>query len=68
MRGRQSAPRPFGVKCKKLLPESQVLEDEIFAGTDGGDNPADEVSEQCNHGENRNRTAAESLVAKSLIL
>jgi hypothetical protein len=55
MRGRQSAPRALGVECQELLSESHVLENEVLTGKECGDDPADELSEQCNHGKNRNR-------------
>lgn len=56
------------MECQELLPEGQVFEDEVVGRTERGDHPADEVSEQYNHGKNRNRKAPQSLVSKSLIL
>ena len=56
------------MQSQELLSEGQVLEDEVLAETECGDNPAEEVSEQYNHGKNRNRTGRRSLVAKSLIV
>ena len=52
------------MQCQELLPKGQVFENEVFAATGGGDNSADEVSDQYNHGKNRNR----SRILKLLIL
>jgi hypothetical protein len=40
-----------------LLAEGQVFEDEILSRTEGTDNPADEVSEPRDHGQDRIETS-----------
>ena len=50
------------MQCQELLPEGQVFDDEVFAATECGNNPADEVSKQFNHGKNRNRSRVPQVV------
>src|ERR1700757_5306524 len=56
----QSAESPARSPCaqsQELLAEGQVFEDEILSRTEGTDNPADEVSEPRDHGQNRIETS-----------
>jgi len=50
MNDRQATTRPFGVQRQQLLAESKVLEDEILARAEDGNNPADKVPEKGDHG------------------
>ena len=40
------------MESQQLLPQCQVLQHEVFAGSKCADEPADEVPEQQNHGKN----------------
>src|SRR5207302_9771007 len=44
-------------QSQELLAEGQVFEDEILSRTEGTNNPADEVSEPRDHGQNRIETS-----------
>jgi len=47
--------------------ESQVFEDEVLAGAESADHPADEMPERRDHGKNLIETMRIWLSAKSLI-
>jgi hypothetical protein len=64
----QSTARSFGVESQQLPTESQVFEDEVLAGTESADYPAEEMSERHDHGENLSEKDRIKLCAKSLIL
>lgn len=51
--------RSFGVQSYQLLTEGQVFEDEVPAGTQSTNNPAEEMSEQHDHGQNLTLTCGE---------
>jgi hypothetical protein len=51
-----------------LLAESQIFEDEALSGTKSRDNPAEEMPEWCDHGENLTGILCIDLIAKALIL
>jgi hypothetical protein len=55
-----------------LLTESEILKDEVLSGTEGTDNPSQEMSERHdygqNHGQNLIETRRIKLVSKSFIL
>ena len=56
----QSTESPARSPCaqsQELLAEGQVFEDEILSRTEGTNNPADEVSEPRDHGQNRIETS-----------
>ena len=40
------------MKDKQLLPEGEIFEDEILAGTEDADQPTQQMREPYNHGEN----------------
>src|SRR5438034_1085537 len=65
---RQAATRSFGVKHQQLLTESQVFKDEILAGAENANDPADQVPEGGDHGRKSYRIAAQRVVSKSFIL
>ena len=50
-----------------MLTESQIFEDEALSGTKSRDNPAEEMPQRCDHGENLTRTLRIDLIAKALI-
>jgi hypothetical protein len=52
VQGSQSMARSFGVESQQLPTESQVFEDEVLAGTESADYPAEEMSERLDHGKN----------------
>ncbi len=52
MRTGASSARPLGVKSKQLLTQGKVFENEILAGTQRTDNPAEEVPEPDDHAKN----------------
>jgi len=49
------------------LTEGEVFKDEILAGTEGTDYPAEEVPEPHDHGKNLNETSPAELIPMSLI-
>ena len=51
-----------------MLTEGEVFQDEILAGTERTDDPANQVSEPHDHGKNLTETYLLRLTAKSLIL
>jgi hypothetical protein len=51
-----------------LLTESQVFENEVFAGTESGGHPAEEMPERHDHDKNLIGTVGIETFAKSLIL
>ena len=56
------------MESQQLLTQSEVLKDEILAGTERRDHPAEEVPEPHDHGKNLNETSPAELIPKSLIL
>jgi hypothetical protein len=56
------------VQSQQLPTESQVLEDEVFAGTENADQPTEEMSERHDHGKNCSGKIRIELCAKSFIL
>ena len=52
---------------QQLPTESQVFEDEVLAGTESADYPAEEMSERHDHGKNFNGKDRIKLCAKSFI-
>jgi hypothetical protein len=67
VQGSQSMARSFGVESQQLPTESQVFEDEILAGTESADYPAEEMSERHDHGKNFSEKERIKLCAKSFI-
>src|SRR5207245_5104638 len=62
----QSTESPARSPCaqsQELLAEGQVFEDEILSRTEGTNNPADEVSETRDHGQNRLETSLHQQLA-----
>lgn len=53
---------------KQLLPEGEIFEDEILAGTEDADQPTQQMREPYNHGENHIELLPVEPVAKSLDL
>ena len=49
--------RSSGVHSEKLLTQSEILEDEILARTEGTNNPAEHVPEPQNHDKNFSETS-----------
>ena len=47
----------MGVEDEKLLTQSEILEDEILARTEGTNNPAEHVPEPQNHDKNLSETS-----------
>ena len=67
----QSTESPARSPCaqsQELLAEGKVFEDEILSRTEGTDNPADEVSEPPDHGQDRIETIPPQTVGNSFIL
>ena len=52
LRGSEPAARSLAVESEKLLTQSEILEDEILARTEGTHNPAEHVPEPQNHDKN----------------
>ena len=52
VQGSQSTPSLLRVQSQQLPTDSQVLEDEVFTGTESADQPAEEMSERHDHGKN----------------
>jgi hypothetical protein len=55
------------MQSQQLLTESQVFEDEVLAGTESADYPAEEMSERHDHGKNFSGKDRIKLCAKSFI-
>jgi len=55
------------VQSQQLPTESQVFEDEVLAGTESADYPAEEMSERHDHGKNFSGKDRIKLCAKSFI-
>ena len=53
---------------KQLLPEGEIFEDEILAGTEDADQPTQQMPEPHTHGENHIEQLPVEPVAKSLDL
>lgn len=53
---------------QELLAESQIFEDEVLTGTEGTDNPTDEVPEARDHGSNIIEILRDKLFSKPFIL
>jgi hypothetical protein len=64
----QSAARSLGVQSQQLLMKSQVFKDEVLAGTESADQPAEEMSERRDHSRNDIGKVRIELCAKSFIL
>jgi hypothetical protein len=56
------------VKSEQLLTQGKIFEDEILAGPECINNPAEEVPEPYDHAQNLTGTLSIELGAKSLIL
>jgi hypothetical protein len=56
------------VKSEQLLPQGKIFEDDILAGPECTNNPAEEVPEPYDHAQNLTGTLPIELAAKSLIL
>ena len=57
LRGSESGARSLGVENEKLLTQSEVLQDEILARTEGTNNPSEHVPEPQNHDKNLSETS-----------
>jgi hypothetical protein len=55
------------MQSQQLATESQVFEDEVLAGTESADYPAEEMSERHDHGKNFSGKDRIKLCANSLI-
>src|ERR1022692_2758304 len=64
----ESPARALGVKSQQLLTQGKIFEDEILAGPECTNNPAEEVPEPYDHAQNLTGTLSIELGAKSLIL
>src|ERR1035437_8748271 len=64
----ESPARALGVKSEQLLTQGKIFEDEILAGPECTNNPAEEVPEPYDHAQNLTGTLPIELGAKSLIL
>jgi hypothetical protein len=60
--------RSLRVQSQQLPTESQVLKDELLAGTASADHPAEEMSEPHDHSKNLSGKVQIKLCAKSFIL
>src|SRR5271167_3725041 len=67
VQGSQSTARSLRVESQQLPTESQVFEDEVHPATERTDQPAEEVSERHDHGENLSGKDRIKLCAKSFI-
>jgi hypothetical protein len=56
------------VKSEQLLTQGKIFEDDILAGPECTNNPAEEVPEPYDHAQNLTGTLPIELAAKSLIL
>jgi hypothetical protein len=68
VQGSQSMVRSLRVQSQQLLMESQIFEDEVLAGAESADYPAEEMSERHDHGKNLIEKVRNELCAKSFIL
>src|ERR1022692_4837675 len=67
--GRSESPaRALGVKSEQLLTQGKIFEDDILAGPECTNNPAEDVPEPYDHAKNLTETLSIELGAKSLIL
>src|ERR1022692_823278 len=67
--GRSESPaRALGVKSEQLLTQGKIFEDDILAGPECTNNPAEDVPEPYDHAQNLTGTLPIELAAKSLIL
>src|SRR5664280_421938 len=64
----ESPARALGVKSEQLLTQGKIFEDDILAGPECTNNPAEEVPEPYDHAQNLTGTLSIELGAKSLIL
>src|ERR1035437_9234315 len=64
----ESPARALGVKSEQLLTQGKIFEDDILAGPECTNNPAEEVPEPYDHAQNLTGTLPIELAAKSLIL
>src|SRR5664279_5659196 len=64
----ESPARALGVKSQQLLTQGKIFEDDILAGPECTNNPAEEVPEPYDHAQNLTGTLPIELGAKSLIL
>jgi hypothetical protein len=60
--------RSLRVQSQQLLVERQVFKDEVLAGAESADHPAEEVSERRDHSKNLIGIIRIQLFAKSFIL
>src|SRR5580704_12649973 len=67
VRRRESIAMSPGVQRCQLLTEGEVFQDEVLARTDRTENPAEEISEKHDHGQNLNETLRIKLVCQSFI-
>src|ERR1019366_595599 len=65
---RESPARALGVKSEQLLTQGKIFEDDILAGPECTNHPAEEVPEPYDHAQNLTGTLPIELGAKSLIL
>src|SRR5271163_2614199 len=65
--GSQSTARSLRVQSQQLPTESQIFEDEVLAGPESADYPAEEMSEPHDHGKNFSGKDRIELCAKSFI-
>jgi hypothetical protein len=66
--GSQSTARTLRVECHQLPTESQVFEDEVLAGTEGPEHPAEEMPGRRDHSQNLIGKVRIELFAKAFIL
>jgi hypothetical protein len=67
VQGSQSTARSLGVQSQQLLMKSQVFEDEVLAGAESAEHPAEKMSKPNDHGRNLTGTVEIQLCAKSFI-
>ncbi len=60
LRGSEPTARSLGVESEKLLTQSEILEDEILARTEGTNNPSEHVPEPQNHDKNLSESSQPS--------
>jgi len=68
VQGSQSTARSLRVQRQQLPTESQIFEDEVLAGTESADYPAEEMSERHDHGQDSSGKIRIQSLAKSFIL
>jgi hypothetical protein len=64
----KSPARALGVKREQLLTQGKIFEDDILAGPECTNHPAEEVPEPYDHAQNLTGTLPIELAAKSLTL